>query len=250
MYTFEIKKKIRGVTITEEIVSELKETGHSHILKFKDGKGKQYLAHFEVSDGKIVVVPEAKHLKHRCPHCGGRVLITGKGFACENSLGSHPTCKFHCKGILSHRFVQPHEMEAYLDGHPVILDGCYNSQGRIFSAVLEENAIHGFSLSSVVDKCPVTGSNVLVSPVAFNCYGTDSNGEYNGFSLWRHIKGHAVTLDELHELLNYGCTQKEVILNDENGSLSRARLCLSPDRKRIVPDFFLENGNYLTFTKI
>lgn len=237
MYTFEIKKKIRGVVITEQIIGELKETGRSHILKFKDGKGKQYLAHLEIKKSKIEVVPEAKHLKHRCPHCGGRVLITGKGYACENSLGSHPSCKFHCKGILSHRFIQPHEIEAYLDGHPLVLDGCFNGQGKVFSAILEENSVHGFALTSKVDKCPVSDNDVFVSPVAFNSYG---NGEADSFSYWRHIKGHEVKLDELHELLTDGRTQKEVVLNDENGSLSKAVLRLSPDRKRIVPDFYPE----------
>lgn len=240
--TFEIKKKIRGVAVTDEIVNELAETGRSSVMKFKDSKGKQYIAHFEVQDGKIVVVPERKYIEHRCPHCGGRVVITGKGYFCENNLGSHPTCKFHCKGILSSRFIKPHEVEAYISGHPVILDGCYNSLGHIFSSVLEENDIYGMSLTPVVDKCPVTGCDVLVSPVAFN----GRNPEYNPdepylFSYWRRIKGHEITLDELHELLTDGITANEVVLNDENGSLTSARLRLTEDRKRIVPDYFPED---------
>lgn len=232
------KKKFRGIVITDEIIKELDGCGRSRILKFKDGKGRQYLAHFELEDGKLKVVPEAKYLKHRCPHCGGRVRITGKGYFCENSLGKNPSCGFHCKGILSHRFIQPHEMEAYLDGHPVILDGCYNSQGRIFSAVLVENARYGFSLASVVGKCPVCGDDVLVSPVAFNCCNHEHIGEPYHFSLWRRVKGHEVTLDELEQLLTRGHTTQEVILNDENGMLSRAVLRLSKDRKSIVPDYF------------
>lgn len=92
-----------------------------------------------VEDGYIKVVAEAKYLEHRCHHCGGRIRITGRGYYCENCFGKNPSCMFHCNGILSHRFIQPHEIEAYLDGHPVILDGCHNSQGRIFSAVLMEN---------------------------------------------------------------------------------------------------------------
>lgn len=240
MNIFEIKRKIRGVILTDDIIRELKETGRSRTLKFKDGKGKQYLAHFEVKEGKIEVEPEAKFLRHRCPHCGGRIRITGKGYFCEHSLGGNPSCKFHCKGILSHRFVQPHEIEAYLDGHPLILDGCYNSQGRVFSAILVENAIHGFSLTSVVDKCPVCGDDVLVSPVAFNCCNHENFGDPYHFSLWRRIKGHEVTLDELHEILTDGCTSHEVVLNDEHGSLAKAYLKLSADRKRIVPDFYAD----------
>lgn len=236
--TFEIKKKMRGVIITDEIIRELEDTGRSRILKFKDSKGKQYLAHFELQDCKIKVVPEAKYLKHRCPHCGGRIRITGKGYYCENCFGKSPSCKFHCNGILSHRFIQPHEIEAHLDNHPLILDGCYNSQGRIFSAILIENDLMGFSLTSVVDKCPICGDNVLVSPVAFNCCNHENIGAPYHFSLWRRIKGHEVTLDELHELLTKGYTLNEVVLNDENGTLSKARLCLNRDKNAIVPDYF------------
>lgn len=231
------KKKVRGVTITDEIIRELQDNGRSHILKFKDAKGKQYLAHFELDDDNLKVVAEAKYLEHCCPHCGGRIRITGKGYYCENCFGKNPSCIFHCNGILSHRFIHPHEIEAYLDGHPTILDGCHNSQGRIFSAVLMENDLWGFSLTSVVGKCPICGDDVLVSPVAFNCSNHEHIGEPYHFSLWRRIKGHEVTLEELEELLNNGYTSNEVELIDEYGSLSKAVLRLSDDRKRIVPDF-------------
>lgn len=234
-------KKIRGVEVTDGIVNELKEAGRSRVLKFMNAKGKQYLAHFEEDDGKIVVVPETRYLEHRCPDCGGRIRITSKGYFCEHSLGSDATCNFHCNGILSHRFIKPHEIEAQLDGHPVVLDGCFNSEGRIFSAVLVKNDIYGYSLSSVVDKCPVSGGKVFVSPSSFNCYNYENTAEPHVFSLWRHIKGHEITLDELHELLTDGCTSSEVILNDENGSLSKAVLRLSPDRKRIIPDFYSDS---------
>lgn len=242
LLNIEIKKKIRGVVITEAIEKEIRETGHSRIMKFMSGKGKQYLAHLEVIDGKVEVVPEAKYLKHRCPHCGGRILITSKGYYCEHCFGKQPSCKFHCNGILSHRFVTPSEFEAYLDGHPTILDGCFNSQGRIFSARLIENDLWGMSLTSVVGKCPVCGDDILVSPVAFNCVGHHQIGEPYHLSLWRMIRGHAVTLDELQELLTDGVTSHEVELNSENGSLSKAYLRLSLDQKRIIPDFNTSNS--------
>lgn len=237
MNTFEIKKSIRGVVITPEIIRELENAGRSRILKFKDGKGHQYLAHFEVQDSKIKVVAEAKYLEHRCPHCGGRIRITGKGYYCENCFGKNPSCMFHCNGILSHRFIQPHEIEAHLDGHPVIIDGCHNSQGRIFSAVLMENDLMGFSLTSIVGKCPVCGDDLLVSPVAFNCCNHEQVGDPYHVSFWRRIKGHEITLDELREILADGHTANEVELIDEYGSLSKAVLRLSDDRKRIIPDF-------------
>ena len=216
----EIKKSIRGIQITDAVIKELEDTGRSRVLTFKDKKGKQYLAHIEVESDKLVVVPEGKYLEHRCPHCGGRIKITSKGYFCEHCLDKGGTCKWHCNGILSHRFILPHEIEAFLDGHPTVLDGCFNSQGRIFSA-----------------KCPVCGEDVLVSPVAFNCSCHEKLGEPYHLTLWRHIRGHEVTLDELKELLEYGVTKNEVTLIDDKGSLSKAYLRLSDDRKRIVADY-------------
>ena len=46
-----------------------------------------------------------------------------------------------------------------------------------------------------------------------------------------------VTLDELKDLLEYGVTKNEVTLIDDKGSLSKAYLRLSDDRKRIVADY-------------
>ena len=212
----ENKKKIRGVVLSDDIIKELKDTGASHVMTFKDSKGKQYLAHLESRGGEVEVVSDRIYLEHRCPHCGGRVVVTRKGYFCEHCFDKQSPCTFHCNGILSHRFIKPFEVDAYLSGKPVILDGCYNSQGRIFSAVLVENT-------------------------AFNCSNHEQIGEPFHFSLWRHIRGHAVTLQELQELLEYGITSNEVLLFDDKGSLVKAYLRLSDDRKKIVPEFDLYN---------
>ena len=237
----ENKKKIRGVVLSDDIIKELKDTGASHVMTFKDNKGKQYLAHLESRGGEVEVVSDRIYLEHRCPHCGGRVVVTRKGYFCEHCFDKQSPCTFHCNGILSHRFILPHEIEAYLDGHPMVLDGCFNSQGRIFSAVLVESEVYGMSLSSVVGKCPVCGEDVLVSPVAFNCSCHEKLGEPYHLTLWRHIRGHEVTLDELHELLTDGVSRNEVMLIDDKGSLSKAYLRLSDDHKRIVADYNLYN---------
>lgn len=174
----EIKKSIRGVQITDAVIKELEDTGRSRVLTFKDKKGKQYMAHIEMQDGKMAVVSEGRYLEHRCPHCGGRIKITSKGYFCEHYFDKGDACKWHCNGILSHRFILPHEIEAFLDGHPTVLDGCFNSQGRIFSAVLVESEVYGMSLSSVVGKCPVCGEDVLVSPMALTVPVTRNSGSH------------------------------------------------------------------------
>ena len=49
----ENKKKIRGVVLSDDIIKELKDTGASHVMTFKDSKGKQYLAHLESRGGEV-----------------------------------------------------------------------------------------------------------------------------------------------------------------------------------------------------
>lgn len=232
---FHIKRKMRGGNMTDGLVAELIENGNSEVVRCRNKFGEQYLAEFKVRDGKVTVEPDLKYLKRACPHCGGRIIVTSKGYYCENSLDRHPKCKFHCNGMLSHRFIRPHEIEAYLDGNPVIIDGCFNSQGKIFSAVLTENEQHGLSLTSVVGKCPECGSEVLVSPVAFNC-SSNAHRKICRFKIWRHIKGYELTLKDLDELLKDGITSHEVTINSKNGMLTQAYLRMTDDRKRVVPD--------------
>lgn len=236
-YNSLIGKVVRGVTITENLAIELAGVGRTQPLKFHDRNGKQYLAHLEIDKESIVVVPEAKYLEHRCPHCGGRIRITSKGYFCENALSKTPSCKFHCNGILSHRFISAQELDAYLDGNPTILDGCFNNQGKIFSAVLTESERYGMTLTSVVGKCPSCGSDVLVSPVAYNCSGTDADGNPYHMAIWRHVKGYDITLRDLKELLDKGITSHEVVLNSRYGSLSKAYLKLSDDKTHVEPVF-------------
>lgn len=222
-----MEKKING--------DGLIEFGRTHLARVYGDNPEPYIAQYEVKGGKVRVVPNTRYLEHRCPHCGGRIIITSKGYFCENSLLKHPTCNFHCNGILSHRFIRPKEIEAYLAGKPLIIDGCFNSEGKIFSAILEENEKYGMSLTSVVGKCPGCGSNVLVSPVAFNCECNQAPGGCS-LKIWRHVKGHAITLDELDELLTDGVTSRPVMLNSRHGSLSLAYLRLSEDKKRVITE--------------
>lgn len=219
------------------IGSELIHTGSTQVLKIKNGDGEPYVAQYKVRNGKVTVV-DNEFLKHRCPHCGGRIIVTSKGYFCENNIGKNATCKFHCNGILSHRFIKRHEIEEFLDGNPVIIDGCFNSEGKIFSAILEESEKYGMTLTSVVGKCPGCGSDILVSPVAFNC-ASNQNPDGCRFKIWRHIKGYALTLQDLKELLTDGVTSHPVVLNSQHGMRSFAYLRLSEDKSRVIADYLL-----------
>lgn len=216
---------------------ELIGVGRTHIVKVKDDKGgSPYIAQYEVRNGKVTVVNDTRYLENRCPHCGGRVIITSKGYFCENSLGKSPSCKFHCNGILSHRYIKPSEIDAYLGGKPVIIDGCFNSEGKIFSAILAESEKYGMTLTSVVGKYPGTDENVMVSPVAFNCASIGSSSE-GGFRIWRRFKGYDITLQDLQELLTDGVTSHYAALNNPRGLRKMAYLRLSEDKRRVIADY-------------
>ena len=230
-------KKVHGIVITDELLKELSDTGRTQVMTFRDRLGKQFLGHFEYDEGNLNVVREAKYLGQRCPKCGGRILITSKGYFCENCLKEKPTCRFHCNGILSHRFITPEEVDSFLSGHPTIIDGCFNSMGHVFSAVLTEDEIYGITLSSVVGKCPVCGGEVLVSPVAFNCSSYQKCGEPYHFSIWRHFKGYSLSLKDVHELLTIGKTSGKATLYNAQGHISKAHLKLAHNKNGIIPDY-------------
>ena len=217
------------------ICGEMVGVGRTHIVKIKDDKAASpYIAQYEVKNGKVTVVNKTKFLENRCPHCGGRVIVTSKGYFCENSLGKQPSCKFHCNGILSHRYIKPFEIDAYLGGKPVIIDGCFNSEGKIFSAVLAESEKYGMTLTSVVGKYPGTDADVMVSPVAFNCSSIQDGSD---FRIWRRFKGYDITLQDLQELLKDGITSHYVALNNPRGLRKIAYLRLSEDKLRVIADY-------------
>ena len=136
---------------------------------------------------------KSHYLQGRCPVCGGRIVKTGKGYACENSIPQDPLCGFHVPGILANRKITDSEMEDFLAGNAQVLDGFSNNEGKVFSSVLTLAEDGKVVLDSRIAVCPVCGGDILVSPQAFNCSNYSNPQVKCKFMAWRNIAGHVIT---------------------------------------------------------
>jgi hypothetical protein len=166
--------------------------------------------------------------------CGGRVVKTGKGYACENSIPQDPLCRFHVPGILCNRKITDSEMEDFLDGNAQVLDGFSNGDGKIFSSVLTLAEEGKVVLDSKIAVCPVCGGDILVSPTAFNCSNYSNPDIKCRFMAWRNIAGHMITKQEMQEICEEGRTKELLELYKNNGAIFYKRLGLSTDKKSII----------------
>ena len=196
--------------------------------------GQPFQARFIIVNGKVDVEIKSHYLQGRCPVCGGRVLKTGKGYACENSIPQDPLCNFHVPGILGNRKITDSEMEDFLAGNAQVLDGFSNGDGKIFSSVLTLAEDGKVMLDSRIAVCPVCGGDILVSPTAFNCSNYSNPDVKCKFMAWRNIAGHVITKQEMQEICEEGQTRELLELYKNNGAIFYKKLGLSTDKKSII----------------
>ena len=234
---FRIYRRMHGVEMDADLVRQLVTLGRTGEMEMRNANGQPFSARFVMADGKVDVRMKAHALRGRCPVCGGRVLRTSKGYACEFSLMRHPLCRFHVTGFIHGRKITEQEIEDFLNGTPQVLDGFTAADaegGKSFSSLLtlREDGLVG--LEPVITVCPSCGGNILVSPVAYNCSNYKTPGVCCRFFLWRNIAGHDVTADEMRQVCEEGRTREPLEFYKHNGTVFYQRLALSADRKRIV----------------
>ena len=231
---FRIFRKIHGVELDATLVSQLITEGSTDEMPMVNHSGQTFMARFVIVGGRVDVRVRAHVLHGRCPVCGGRVLRTSKGYACEYSLGRKAQCTFHVTGVIHSRFISESEMESFLEGEQQVLDGFTSLDGKVFSSLLvvKDDGIVG--LDSKVTICPSCGGNILAGPIAYNC-SNFKNPEVNcNFSLWRNIAGHHVSAEEMRQICEEGRTREPLELFQNNGAVYFQRLGLTPDRKKVI----------------
>ena len=105
----------------------------------KEGR-RCFQARFAIEHGKVEVELESHYLKGRCPICGGRVKKTSRGFACENHVGHKASCSFYILGIICNRKITDEEVEAFLAGKALTLDGFSSNDAFVFFHAPAEQA--------------------------------------------------------------------------------------------------------------
>ena len=232
--SFIIHKVQHGVELDEELVRELITEERTRELQMVNKIGQPFNAFFVIKDGKVCVELKAHYMKGRCPVCGGRVLKTSRGYACENSLLAEQTCSFKMKGVICGRTIQDEEMETFLSGKSEILDGFTNQQGKVFASTLFIKEDGTIGLDAHISKCPVCGGDILVSPIAFNCSNYSNSEVQCKFSVWRNICGHSLSKEEMKQICEEGATRDVLELFKANGRVYYKKLGLSPDKLKII----------------
>ena len=123
---FIIHNRHHGIEFDDCLVRKLITDGYTDEMTMWNVNGQPFQARFIIVNGKVDVEIKSHYLQGRCPVCGGRIVKTGKGYACENSIPQDPLCGFHVPGILANRKITDSEMEDFLAGSAQVLDGFSN----------------------------------------------------------------------------------------------------------------------------
>ena len=231
---FTIHKVQHGVVLDDDLVRELITQGRTRELQMVNKIDQPFNAYFVIKDGKVCIDLKAHYMKGKCPVCGGRVLKTSRGYACENNLQNDQKCNFKMSGVICNRSIHDEEMEDFLNGTPKIMDGFTNQQGKAFSSSLVVKEDGTVGLDSSIAKCPVCGGNILVSPVAYNCSNYGNPDIQCKFSVWRNICGHSISREEMRQVCEEGVTRQPLELFKANGRVYYKKLGLSPDKQKII----------------
>ena len=204
---FTIHKVQHGVELDDKLVKELITKGHTRELQMINKIGQPFNASFVIKDGKVCIELTSHYMRGKCPVCGGRVLKTSRGYACENNL---------------------------LSGTPEIIDGFTSLQGKAFSSLLVVKDDGTVGLDSSITKCPVCGGKILVSPVAYNCSNYGNPEIQCKFSVWRNVCGHSISKEEMRQICEEGATRQPLEMFKANGRVYYKKLGLSPDKQKII----------------
>lgn len=200
--SFILKPIVKNCKITDDTVMQLIDNGETEYMEMKANATYPYM-------GKIVVIPgkglEVRALKKElgisCPKCGGKILITRQGYACENEMKKDATCNFFVGNRLSNRIIREEEVRDYIEGKEKILDGFTSKAKVMFSGYLKMNEKGGADISVEVGKCPNCGGEIRVGYRAFNCSNYKNGCNFN---IFREFSGHPMTVKEARELLSKG----------------------------------------------
>ncbi len=169
----------------------------------------------------------------QCPQCGGKVVKTFKGYACENSLGDHPSCGFFLFSTIGNRRINDTEASQLLAYKKILLDGFSTKDGKCFSSILAFNLDSSVNMNSQMGSCPKCGGTLYVSARSVSCSNFKDSANPCHFTIWRNIGGHDLSLEELESLINTGQTTTPVDTYDNQGNKELHRFGLN-DNKEVI----------------
>lgn len=252
--------KIAGKDLSVDDISELITNGRTRTLRgFKSKSGKRFdacLTLVNEEDGRIAIKfdfenVEVKRVKDAvCPQCGGGIIVTPFGYACENREKSgEGGCRFAIGKIAEKDLNESQVKELLATGRTSTIRGFKSKKtGKKFDACLvlskEENgtANIGFDFENVEAKsvkdvqCPLCGGKIVQTPFGFGCANyVKDNPESCRFSIGK-IAGVKLKEASIKELLQNGKTGIIQGFVAKTGMMFDAALKLD-ENNRVVFDF-------------
>ena len=174
-----------------------------------------------------------KTIVGQCPICGGNVIKTLTGYACEHSFGEKPSCGFFLFSTIGNRRLSDAEASQFLFDKKILLDGFSNKEGKCFSSILLFNQDGSVDMNSQLGTCPKCGGTLYVGAKAITCSNFKHPQAPCSFTIWRNTSGHEMTLPELEALITLGATAIPVDTFDKQGNKTQHRFGLN-DVKEVI----------------
>ncbi len=169
----------------------------------------------------------------KCPQCGGNVVKTLKGFACENSFGEQPSCSFFLFSTIGNRRISDTEAVQLLLNKKILLDGFATKEGKCFTSILSFNLDGSVNMTSQIGTCPKCGGTLYVGSRSIGCSNFKHPQNLCNFTIWRNTSGHEFSLEELESLLSEGATSSPVDTYDNKGNCQKHRFGFN-DNKEVI----------------
>lgn len=246
--SFCIPHNYYGVELNDTLIKGLIENGETDYLEMKLRSGIPLYGKIRaIKDKGLTVIPLKHYIKGAiCPKCGGKILKTRTGYACENQVKKNQTCTFYFPNRLANRLISTDDFMSFLRGDQKILDGFRSNTNKSFSGYLMMNEDGGAFVSSRVGICPSCGGEIRVGECAFNCTNYSSEDGCK-FSISRSYNGHAMTVKEVRELLDTGVVS--FMCCDQYGHFFSTRLTLAKrnDIVEVKKEYYIDSEHAKEF---
>ena len=222
---------IAGKDLSEEDVKKLLTEGRTGTLRdFRSKKGKPFdacLVLEKTEDGQALIRFDFEQVEARklegvvCPDCGGAILKTPFGYACENrgrGEENQKTCGFGIGKIAEKELSGAQVKELLQNGRTGTIRGFKSKKGKRFDACLvlekkegEASAVR-FDFENVEAKrlkdvkCPLCGGEIEVTPFGYACSNHKREDPESCSFLIGSIAGVKLKEAVVKELLNTGKT--------------------------------------------
>ncbi len=226
------------------------------VLKLDKNEDGEYNVTFDFSETPTEYVEELK-----CPVCGGRIVKTGYGFACEHRFQEENQCYFSI-GEIAGKKISLEEFSTLLnEGITDVISGFKSKTNQKFDAKLklktneEGKKVIVFDFEGIEAekiegcKCPDCGGDILIKMSGYGCANFDAKDENScKFFIGKTIASKNISVAMVQNILK---GESETIrgFKGKSGKKFDAKLVLKKNeetnRTEVVFDFENIEPNYL-----